>query len=222
MIRIDDISLLVTCSPELGLEELEQHLKNEGYTLGFFHPRQKPTLGRMLEKNIPNWFYRLYGHPRDFCMSLAVRTENGELIRSKRTPRSATGPNLHQLLVGSPARWGLLEEMTLKLHPIPEQVEWHWTYWPETFLPGDFLRVLQGIHIIPSYVGVFAPKDLPTLLQQGERQLISLRFVGLTELVRCYAQRATALAVSLGGEVPRTARRRAIPLLEELMAKGYQ
>ncbi|MHA1263551.1 MAG: FAD-binding oxidoreductase, partial [Candidatus Freyarchaeota archaeon] len=62
-----------------------------------------------------------YGKIEDMVISMEVVLPNGEIMRTKATPRTATGPNLNQLFIGSEGTLGVITEVTLRLHPLPEE-----------------------------------------------------------------------------------------------------
>jgi alkyldihydroxyacetonephosphate synthase len=117
---IDDTSLLAEVRPGTFGPDLEAGLRANGVTLGHWpQSMDLSTVGGWLACRGAGQYSTRYGKIEDMVNGLQVVLADGTTIRTGGCgPRSATGPDLTQLFVGSEGTLGIITGALLRLHPV--------------------------------------------------------------------------------------------------------
>jgi alkyldihydroxyacetonephosphate synthase len=116
ILRIDPVDMQVTAQCGVPLQELEDRLRELGYTTGH-SPQSKPLaqLGGLVATRSIGQLSTLYGGIEDMVVGLEAVFPNGTVSRIKNVPRRAAGPDIRHVVIGNEGTLCFITEVTVKL-----------------------------------------------------------------------------------------------------------
>ncbi|HEU0194156.1 MAG TPA: FAD-binding protein [Gaiellales bacterium] len=114
--------LVCTASADVGLADLNRELARTGQMLALDPPGANAlTLAQIFDGNLAGPLAHRYGEPRDLVLGMRVRLNDGTRVRfGGSVVKNVAGLDLSRVLTGAGGALGVIEEVTVRLHPLPE------------------------------------------------------------------------------------------------------
>lgn len=148
--EIDPISGTATLGAGLTGPRAEELLGAHGLSLGHFPQSfEFATIGGFAATRSSGQASAGYGRFDDMVQRLKIATPGGTLELG-RAPASAAGPDLRELFVGSEGTLGVITEVTLRVHPVPETVAYQAWSFPDFATGAAALRAVVQAGAAPT------------------------------------------------------------------------
>ncbi|OIJ66398.1 FAD-binding oxidoreductase [Streptomyces mangrovisoli] len=120
LLDLDPVSRTATLQPGLRAPQAEALLAGHGFTLGHFPQSYEwATIGGFAAARSSGQASAGYGRFDEMVLGLTLATPRGTL-ETGRAPRSAAGPDLRQLVLGSEGAFGVITSVTVRIRPVPQ------------------------------------------------------------------------------------------------------
>ncbi len=122
IVEFNDQSLTVRVQPGMRGSDFEAALAARGYTMGHW-PQSIgiSSVGGWCATRASGQLSTLYGNIEQMLLGCEIALPGGRLMTLPAVPRSATGPDLRHLFLGSEGTLGVFTELTFRIHPAAEK-----------------------------------------------------------------------------------------------------
>jgi alkyldihydroxyacetonephosphate synthase len=160
------------------------------------------TVGGLVATRSSGTFSTKYGSIEDLVVGLEVVLGDGRIIHTKPVPRSAAGPSITQLFIGSEGAFGIITEVTLRTIPIAPETRFRGIAFPGIRQALDALRAVFDNGITPAVTRIYDPVEATNLYGRARiagsgRALLILAFDGHPDVVA--AEEAATLGIAAAG-----------------------
>lgn len=160
--------------------QLEDHLKQQGFVLGHFPQSwEYSTLGGwIVTRSVGQQSYH-YGRIEPLFVTGHLETPSGPLD-FPHVPKSAAGPDLRHILLGSEARLGILTQATMRIRRLPEKEDFYAAFFPNFSIGVDAVREIAQAELNLSMLRLSDSIETETTFQlSGEEKLVATAKKGL-------------------------------------------
>ncbi len=183
IIDFDEKSRLVRTQTGVLGPDLTKALKSWGQTLG--HEPQSlriSTVGGWIATRASGQLSARYGGIENMVAGLEAVVPGGRVLRSKTKPRSATGPDVASLMIGSEGTLGIVTEATLRVSPLPTEAADRCVRFQHMADGVAACRKLAQSELRPLLVRLYDPEDSAIFLRNHPHEtpgtLLLLSFSG--------------------------------------------
>lgn len=121
VLEIDEHARLARVQAGVLGPDLEEQLGASGWTLGHFPDSfTHSTLGGWVATRSSGTQSDKYGDIADITRALRV-VQPGGVVATRGVPSESTGPSVREMLLGSEGRLGVITEVTVQVHRVPQE-----------------------------------------------------------------------------------------------------
>ncbi len=160
VLELDETNLLCRCEAGVNGYALEKQLNDKGLTLGHY-PSSLPgtTVGGLIATRSSGQESSRYGGIEDMVISLGVVLPDGTYAAPRPGPRSAVGPALHELFIGSEGGLGVVLEAVLRVHRVPDSTVGRGYAFPDLRAGLDAMRAVMQSGLRPLVMRLYDAED---------------------------------------------------------------
>ena len=204
MVELDAHNLTATFRAGMNGLAAEKAVQEQGLTIGHW-PQSigLASVGGLVATRSAGQYSTAHGNVEDILLDLEVVLPDGQILRTRRTPRAAAGPDLRQLFLGSEGTLGVITEATFSLRALPETSEGQSFHFPDLAAGIEAIRCILRAGYRPPVVRLYDAKEsgrnFPDDSPEG-RCFLLLLHEGPAAMVAAQQAGVGALCKHVGGE----------------------
>lgn len=169
LVALDRTSLVAQVAPGTRGPELEKELASHDLTLGHFPQSYEfATIGGYVATRSAGQASTGYGRIDELVRGLRLTAPAGEISLPPR-PRSAAGPELRELIVGSEGAFGVLTDLYLSVRPRPESRQYEGLLFRDFEQGAQALRTLEQAGLAPTVTRLSDERETEITLLMSDR-----------------------------------------------------
>ncbi|BDH57229.1 alkyldihydroxyacetonephosphate synthase [Tsukamurella sp. PLM1] len=150
LIDLDEVSQIATLAAGTRLPDAERLLAERGYELGHFpQSYEGATVGGCAATRSAGQASIGYGRFDEMVVGLTVATPQG-VAEIGTAPKSAAGPDLRQLFLGSEGAFGVVTAVRVRVHPVPAVRRFYGWHFADFAAGARAMRVLAQGSVRPT------------------------------------------------------------------------
>jgi alkyldihydroxyacetonephosphate synthase len=204
VLGLDAASQLVTAQAGVRGDVLEAWCNERGVTLGHYpQSLHLSTLGGWVATRASGTFSSGYGSIENLVDGLRVILPSGERVAIAACPRRSAGPELAQLFLGSEGALGVVTQVDVRVHRLPEERQFAGVVFADLSSAISAIRELAQVGPPPAVVRLYDAAEAARLLEAGGEPpgsaLLVLGWDGDHELVDLRMRHTRRLCASASG-----------------------
>jgi alkyldihydroxyacetonephosphate synthase len=170
VVSIDEESGLARIQAGAQGPDLEAQLNAKGWTIGHFPDSfTHSTVGGWVATRSSGMQSDKYGDIADICRGLRVVRPGGTLVL-RPLPSTSSGPSVREMILGSEGRLGVITEVTVQVHRVPEKRNIYAYFFPNWTAGIEAMREISESDATPSITRVSDARETGfTLATSKER-----------------------------------------------------
>lgn len=170
LLALDGESHLAVFQSGVRGPDLEEQLKDRGYTLGHFPQSfEYSTLGGWVATRSSGQQSLGYGRIENLFAGCRLETPRGSVVIPA-FPASAAGPDIREVVLGSEGRYGILTEVTVRVRKLPEAEEFSGVFFPDFESGLNAVRELVRRRLPLVMMRLSTAAETETLLAMSDKQ----------------------------------------------------
>jgi alkyldihydroxyacetonephosphate synthase len=150
LVELDEVSQIATFAAGTRLPDAERLLGAHGFELGHFpQSYEGATIGGCAVTRSAGQSSMGYGRFDEMVVGLTLATPIGRAVIGT-APKSAAGPDLRQLVLGSEGAFGVVTAVRVRVHPVPAERRFYGWHFPDFAAGATALRTLAQGNIKPT------------------------------------------------------------------------
>ncbi|MGA2503342.1 MAG: FAD-binding oxidoreductase [Anaerolineales bacterium] len=164
LLNLDEFGLTATFEAGVTGPELEQLLKEKGYTLGHYpQSHEYSTLGGWIATRSSGQQSYKYGRIEPLFAGGHVLTPKG-MLEIPHFPASAAGPDIKEMILGSEGRMGVITQAKVRVRRLPEAEEFYGVFFSSWEQGSEAVRQVAQEEIPVSMLRLSNPQETETTL----------------------------------------------------------